>query len=168
MSAIKCIECSRPNAADARTCIWCGVPLVNRESKPDFEPVRAEVEYIEGFERIDGPATVSLTIGPQGIEIKELFPGTRSVVIASDQLLTVSFAGPLRRVGLLRSQKTVGWLRRNTAEKRTRKNRSALTIKYSEDGETRALVVERSDENGPEVLQRLARTIRLLIRLARG
>src|SRR5262249_25494147 len=118
--------------------------------------------------RIDGPATVSLTVSPEGIEIRELFPGTRSVIIGARQLSTVSFAGPLRRVGILNSTRAAGWLRKTGSKKTARRNRSTLTIKYSDEGETRALVVERIDEGGPEVLQRLARTIRLLIRLVRS
>jgi hypothetical protein len=165
MTTATCSECGRANGPDARTCIWCGVPLISDGEPLDFEPLKAEVEYIEGFERLDGPAPVGLVVSPSGVEVREQMPGTRSIQIPIDLLVSASVTGPLRSVGTPPRRSASGWLRLKSTDESLTKRRSALTLKHRLDGEIQTVVFERNDEVGGEVLRRIARTIALLIRL---
>jgi hypothetical protein len=165
MTATTCLECGRINGPDARACIWCGVPVISESGPLDFEPLKAEVEYIEGFERLDGPAPVGLVVGPSGLEIRELMPGTRSILIPIELLVSAGVTGPLRSVGTPPRRSASGWLRLKANDEPGENRRSALTLKHRLDGESQTVVFERNDEVGVEVLRRIARTITLLIRL---
>jgi hypothetical protein len=141
------------------------VPIISEGGPLDFEPLKAEVEYVEGFERLDGPAPVGIVVGPSGVEVRELMPGTRSILIPPGLLVSASVTGPLRSVGTPPRRSASGWLRLRSNDEPADNRRSALTLKHRLDGETQTVVFERNDEVGVEVLRRIARTITLLIRL---
>ena len=145
--------------------MWCGVPLIQAGAPLDFEPIKTEVEYLDGFERLDGPATVALSIGPEGVELKELMPGSRSVMISTESIISARVTGPLKRVGSVETRPS-GWLRLKAGGQQPEQHRSALTLRYrDEDGTEISVVFERLDSVGADVLKRIGRTISLLIRL---
>ena len=49
MTPTYCQECGRANAAAARRCIWCGLPLVDKGTPARFEPTRVEIDYLDGI-----------------------------------------------------------------------------------------------------------------------
>jgi hypothetical protein len=164
MTAINCLECGRPNSPDARVCIWCGVPVIRANQPLNFEPLKAEVEYLDGLERLDGPANVNIIVSPSGVEVSEQMPGTRSILLPVESLISARATGPLRSVGGKPRPSPSGWLRLNAPAPGEEKVRSALTLKYEMDGEMRELVLERNDSGGADVLRRMARTIESLMR----
>jgi len=124
--------------------------------------MKTEVDYVEGFDRLDGPATVALTIAPDGLEVRELMPGTRTIRIPPESIVSASVTGPLRRVG--QPSGSTGWLRRKAASGQLPSQRASLSIKYREEGEIKVVVFERTDAAGMDVIRRFARTIAMLVR----
>ena len=165
MSVINCIECGRANSPDTRTCIWCGLPLVRPGAAIEFDPIHAEVSYLEGFDRLDGPAPVELVVTPTAVEVHEMMPGTRSIVLPVVSIIAANVTGPLKRVGSPTIKESSGWLRIKGSDQPNDLQRSALTLKYQTDGEVMSVVFERTDANGLEHLRRIARTIKLLVKV---
>jgi hypothetical protein len=163
MGTTNCTECGRTNAAEARVCMWCGLPLHEPGSPISFETIRAEVNYLDGFERLDGPATMELAVSPTGVEIRELMPGTRSILIPVASIVGASVTGPLRTVGSHQRKGTSGWVKL-TADDDSQQGRVALSLKCKLQGEDLTVIFEREDKTGLDALSRIARTINLLVR----
>jgi hypothetical protein len=126
------------------------------------------VSYLDGFERLDGPATVELAVGPAGVEIREMMPGTRSILLPLEQITGASVAGPLRSVGSQPRKGSSGWLRLRNTSDQPEAGRVALTLKFREEGEDRTVVFERDDTGAIDPLRRIARTITMLIKFNSG
>src|SRR5260370_30754879 len=98
-----CQQCGRANAATARRCMWCDVPLT-RGSMQRFEPTRAEIQYLGGIDGLEDPITVRLTISSSGIEVRSLTPGSKMSKISAYSIIdarvvdgsTVTDAGRMR------------------------------------------------------------------------
>jgi hypothetical protein len=171
MTPTYCHECGRANAPGAKRCIWCGLPIVD-EGRPDrFEATRVEIGYLDGIERLDNPTPVSLSVSGDGIEVKEVLPGTRSnkipagsiigatVVDASMMVEDKKRSSPwwqvfLRPIGL----PTAG-------QRQAKRHDYILNIKYREGDEVRNAVFHREDSAGLAVVEGLARIISMLVKL---
>ncbi|HKY05981.1 MAG TPA: hypothetical protein VJQ56_13885, partial [Blastocatellia bacterium] len=86
MTTIYCQQCKRANTSAARRCLWCGVPLIDEATIEYFQTTEIEVGYLGGIERLDNPCPVKLVVGPSGLEVSEVMPGSRVIKIAPDQL----------------------------------------------------------------------------------
>ena len=168
-----CSECERVNGSAATLCLWCGAPIINAPISPVFEPTRAELDYVGGIERLEDPTAVRLVISEAGIEIVEIMPGSRKVLIPAaaivDARVTVG-GGP-------RPEKTTPqpwWLRLGRSILRTSRRTKrpveeipdyTLTIRYQESGEARSAVFHRRGGAGLSMIQGLARSVASLVRL---
>src|ERR1051325_9518803 len=90
---VYCSECMRVNGSAATLCLWCGAPIVNSPNPPVFEPTQAELDYVKGLERLDDPTPVRLSISESGIEIVEIMPGSRRIVIAAGDVVDARVTG---------------------------------------------------------------------------
>ena len=174
MSPIYCDQCGRANGASAKSCIWCGVPMFNREAVGYAETTRVEIGYLDGIERLKDAAPVRLTISIEGVEVVELIPGTRSVKIPASSILETNcvdasamiednVASPLRW-SLLRGLTKVFLPRTRTKSSAVKLHDYLFTIKYQDGEETHTAVFHREDRTGLAVVEGLVRIVTSLIR----
>jgi len=172
-SPVYCSECERVNGSAATLCLWCGAPIVNAPVPPVFEPTQAELDYVGGIERLDDPTPVRLAISETGIEIVEIMPGSRKIVIPAEAVVdarVTSAGGPTpektsqqpwwRRLGRSFSRKS-----RSAAMPGEESTNYALTIRYQEGGEERTAVFHRKGGAGLSMIRGLARSVASLVRL---
>jgi hypothetical protein len=172
MVPVYCEHCNRANGADAPRCIWCGLPVTGASLGGDFEITRIEIEYLGGIDRLDDPAPVKLAVGPAGIEIHEIIPGSRNVKIAADQILDAKVEDASTFVEGKRKRRPLWWYliwplgsplpSEKPAD--TKKHDYILTITYEAEGDVRKAAFRREDRLGLSLLNGLARIIALLVR----
>jgi hypothetical protein len=178
MTPSYCQECGRANAAAARRCIWCGLPLVDRGSPTSFEPTRVEVDYLDGIERLDEPGPVRLLINSAGIEVSEQMPGSRTAHIAARSIIDANTVDASLMVKG-KPERTPLWrylilpfgmgyfFKRRSAPSEQKQHEYVLLIRYLSGGETRTAVFHRLDRAGLTVVEGLARIINLLVRITK-
>ena len=170
---VYCSECERVNASAATLCLWCGAPIINAIIAPVFEPTQAELDYVAGIERLDDPTPVRLAISEAGIEIVEIMPGSRKILIPAGDIVDARVTGAGKR-SPEKITSPPWWLRLGRSVfRRTRTADSpteeipvyTLTIRYEEAGEVRSAVFHRRGGVGLSMIQRLARSAASLVRL---
>jgi hypothetical protein len=173
-----CQECGRANGAAARRCIWCGLPLVDKGTPDSFEPTRADVDYLDGIERLDEPVPVRLLITSAGVEVSEQMPGSRSVHIAAQSIIDATTIDGSLTVEA-QPKRTPLWrylilpfgagyfFKRKPAPTTQKQHDYILLIRYLDEGEVRSAVFHRQDRAGLAVLEGLARLINLLARITK-
>jgi hypothetical protein len=115
---------------------------------------------------------VKLAVGPAGIEIDEIIPGSRKVKIAADQIIDAQVEDASTVIKQNRKRAAWWWyLIRPIGSTAPDVGRSApknhdyiLTIIYKEEGEIRKATFRRGDGPGLSLLNGLARIIGLLVR----
>ena len=178
MTPAYCHECGRANAAAARRCLWCGLPMVDRGAPEHFEATRVEVDYLDGLERLDDPLPVRLLIDANGIEVCEQMPGSRTAHIAAPAILEATTVDasltsqaapprtPLWRYLIL--PLGITWFfKKKPAPAEQKQHDYVLLIRYRAGEETRTAVFHRQDRAGLAVIEGLARIINLLVRFTR-
>ena len=170
---VYCSECERVNASVATLCLWCGAPIINATIAPVFEPTQAELDYVGGIERLDDPTPVRLAISEAGIEIVEIMPGSRRILIPVADIVDARVTGggnPNPEMitpppWWLRLGRSV--LRRSPTGESSIEEIPvyALTIRYEEAGEVRSAVFHRRGGAGLSMIQGLARSAASLVRL---
>jgi hypothetical protein len=172
MTPIYCEHCSRANGASALRCIWCGLPIAGDSLAGDFEETRIEVNYLGGIDRLDDPAPVKLAIGPGGIEVNEILPGSRTIRIHAEDVIdarvedasAVVEGKPKRAPWWWYLIRPLGSARSAPDPGETKKHHYILTVRYNEEGEVRKAIFYREDRLGLSLLNGLARIIALLVR----
>jgi hypothetical protein len=173
MTPVYCEHCNRANGATAPRCIWCGLPITGKSLSGDFEITRLEIEYLGGIDRLDDPAPVKLVIGPGGIEINEIIPGSRTVKIAADKIIDARVVDASTIIEGKRKRAATWWWfiigplalaipREKLPDKK--KHDYIITIRYKEQDEIRNAVFHREDSLGLSLVNGLARIIALLVR----
>lgn len=173
MTPIYCQECGRANGKAAKRCLWCGVPLVDRDSPHEFAATRIEIEYLDGIERLDDSATVRMVISRDGIEVCETVPGSRTFKIPASSIVDATVVDGSTVVEVKRVRSSWWWLvlgpfaplvqRKKTPD--TKKHDYLLAIRYKLGSETRTAVFHRQDRAGLPVVEGLARIVTTLVRL---
>lgn len=176
MTPTYCQECGRANAAAARRCIWCGLPLIDKGTPASFEPTRVEVDYLDGIERFDEPGPVRMLINAAGIEVSEQMPGSRTAHIAARSIIDASTVDASLMVETP-PERTPLWrylilpfgagyfFKRKSARTEEKQHDYVLVIRYRSEGEARSAVFHRQDRAGLTVVDGLARIINLLVRI---
>ena len=170
---IYCQECGRANGEAAKRCLWCGVPIVDRESPHEFAPTRIEIEYLDGIERLDDAATVRMVISRDGIEVSETVPGSRKLKIPASSITDATVVDASTVVEG-KQDRSAWWLlalgpfaffvpRKKAPD--TKMHDYLLAISYKVGSETRTAVFHREDRAGLPVVEGLARIVRTLVRL---
>lgn len=170
---VYCSECERVNGSAATLCLWCGAPIIDGPTPPVFEPTQAELDYVGGIERLDDPTPVRLAISEAGIEIIEIMPGSRKILIPAAALVdarVTGAGGPTQektttRPWWLRFGRSVSRKSRRTEEHRDETPDYTLTIRYQEGGEERSAVFHRRGGAGLLMVQGLTRSVASLVRL---
>ena len=162
MSAILCHECGRPNGAGAKSCIWCGVPIM-RGGAVDIKTTSLEIAYLGGIERFPDAEPVRLSIGNEGVEVSELIPGTRSVKIPGPSIIEATCTDA--SIMIEPDGRKSSWWRAfwpSASRKETQEFKAydyILTIQYKEDDEIRNAMFHREDQAGLDALEGLARVV---------
>jgi hypothetical protein len=160
------------NGPAARLCIWCGALMDLHRAGADFEAAQMEVEYLEGIERLDDPTPVRLAVGPAGVEVCEMLPGSRTVIIPTDELVDArvvdsSLRNSARPSLLKRVLGPFANLNRERDEEMEKRD-YRLIIRYTKEGETREAVFRREDQTGFTAMNAAARVISLLVKRRAG
>jgi hypothetical protein len=149
--------------------MWCGLPIISDETTGSFEASQIDLDYVGGIERLDEPVPVRLLVGPRGIEVIEIMPGSRRVFIAGDSLLEARIEpaspGPGAKASP-RARLVIGKFNIRIPGGRARISASReyyLTIIYREGPETRSAVFHREESRGASSIKEIARTIAMLI-----
>lgn len=172
MIPVYCEHCGRANGANAARCIWCGLPIAGESLTGDFDITRIEIEYLGGIDRLTDPAPVKLVIGPGGIEINEIIPGSRHIKIDAEQIVNAQVEDassiieekPKRMPWWWYIIRPLGSAAPQQIVQDTKKHDYILTIRYKEEGEIKEAVFHRGDKLGLSLLNGLARIIALLVR----
>ena len=176
MTPTYCHECGRANAAAARRCIWCGLPLVDKGTPAHFEPTRVEVDYLDGLDRLGDPTPVRLLIDSSGVEVSEQMPGSRTAHIAAPAIIDASTVDASLTVEA-KPERTPLWrylilpfgsgyfFKKKAAPAEEKQHDYVLLIRYRAEGAARTAVFHRQDRAGLTVVEGLARIINLLVRV---
>lgn len=143
------------NATEASQCLWCGAILESDESRA--REITIELEYLNGLERLTDPTPVRLAVRADGIKISEVMPGTRSVWIASDQIVEARTSATLRSVGKVPSRGLLGRLARS--EKKEPARQQILTLRYRAGDAIHSAVFRREESATFSRLDQIARMI---------
>lgn len=168
-----CQECGRANGEAAKRCLWCGVPIVDRDSPREFAATRIEIEYLDGIERLDDSATVRMVLSRDGIEVNETVPGSRIFKIPASSIIDATVVDGSTVVVGKRVRSAWWWLAlgpfapvvRGKKTPDTKKHDYLLAIRYKEGSETRTAVFHREDRAGLPVVEGLARIVTTIVRL---
>ncbi|HWP43064.1 MAG TPA: hypothetical protein VNO14_07510 [Blastocatellia bacterium] len=172
METRSCYGCGRVNSPAAKRCIWCGLPIIDSDTEASFEITSAQLDYLSGIERLDEPIQVRVMVGPSGVEVIEMLPGSRRVLIPASDLIGAEVeqegsATGERKAPRIRRGLSLGKI--NIALGSAKPEDEAgkegtLIIKYSEGSEVRAASFQGRDSSGLASINRIAQTIALLIR----
>ncbi len=173
ITTIYCQECKRANTSAAKRCLWCGVPLIDQGTIENFQTTQIEIGYLDGIERLDNPCPVRLVVGPAGVEVSELMPGSRMIKIAADQLTgarvvdsSIIEEGKVVRAGW-RSWLLLGALALVLPSKKLpdkKKHDYILTISYNAAGEARNAVFQHQNWLGLTKVELFAGVINSIVR----
>lgn len=156
----------------ARRCLWCGLSIIDKDTLESFEATQIEMDYVSGIDRLDEPMPVRLVVGPSGLEVIEMMPGTRRVLIPASSLIEAEVDDAGR---LADSQDATGGRRQLvigginiplpaiSLAKRARRL-CFLTVRYTVDFEERNAIFYGHEARGQSSIERIARTISLLIK----
>ncbi|MEK6320614.1 MAG: hypothetical protein AABN33_02905 [Acidobacteriota bacterium] len=172
MSPIHCHECGRANGAAAKKCMWCGLPIIDETGTARIETTRVEIGYLDGIDRFEDAGPVRLIVGPDGIEVAELIPGSRSVKIPASAILEANVVDASTMVEGKPVRPTWWWLAlgpgalllRGRKTPDVKEHDYILSIKYKAANEVRNAVFQREDRAGLAVVEGLARILTMLAR----
>ena len=169
---VYCSECERVNGSAATLCLWCGAPIVDAPIPPVFEATQAELDYVGGIERLDDPTPVRLAISEAGIEIVEIMPGSRKILIPAAAVIDARVTGGKPVSG--KTNVESWWVRfgKSFSRKARRTQMSGeesldytLTIRYQEGGEERRAVFHRRGGAALSMIRGVTRSVASLVRL---
>jgi hypothetical protein len=176
MTPVYCQECGRANSASARRCIWCGIPIVHGGSPVSFDTTRVEIDYLDGIERLDNPASVRLVIDRKGVEVSELMPGTRTIRIDANSLIRADVIDGSTEIEPKRKYRALwkilifplGLLMSKDKPPETRRHDYILNIRYKVGDEIHNAVFHRQDRVGLSMVEGIARIINMLVKIESG
>ncbi|HXG66917.1 MAG TPA: hypothetical protein VNO70_17575 [Blastocatellia bacterium] len=163
---VYCQECGRANRAAAARCLWCGAPLLNKAAPHNFEPTLAELDYHSGIARLDDPLTVKVMVSAAGVEVTELMPGSRRILIPAASIIDVdTYETEMMPEP---NQEPLSWWERALRALRKDAGKAAhdyvLKITYEEGGEIWSALFHREGDMGASLVNRIARAIGALVR----
>lgn len=168
---VNCFSCHRPNSPAAIRCLWCGAQFLDATSATNVAILQAEFTYLGGFDRLDGPQPVSLRVTSEGVEIRELMPGTRTVQIPAAAILE---ARVVRNIDKVRVDEAIPWWRKlffddETNQQNLRQKEEILreyivTIRYRSGDKILNVAFRRDDATASMTAERVARAINSLLK----
>lgn len=172
-NTVSCAGCGRANHPAAARCLWCGVPVFAVGQTPGKQAsvkTTVELDYLDGIERFDNPVPVRLTISAEGIELREVLPGTRVFTLTADALVEATFTDATVVIEKEKRRSLWGWLMLGSAASGKAKaveeikHDYLLTIGYRAGDETKTAVFHREDAVGFSYVKNVAAIINALIK----
>jgi hypothetical protein len=166
----KCAACGRPNNPSARICLWCGELLNARATGQPFPTMVIELDYLNGIDRLDNPMPVRLTINADGIEVKEVMPGSRIHQIAAEAILEARVS---KRVEKIKVEKKISLLQKLLLDDSANQKRQfteeflhdyVVTIWYCVNDKTCTAAFHREGETGKSLINNTAKIVNLLVK----
>jgi hypothetical protein len=137
---------------------------VDQRIPESFEPAQAELDYLGGINRLPDPAPIKLLVSEAGVEVTEVMPGSRRVLISREALIDAVLVD----ASTIASHERRAWrsrfkLRRSSPRFQQKVQDYRLTIRYQEDGEVRAATFRRQDSHGLTMINAVARSVTTLV-----
>lgn len=167
---VQCSECHRPNSPSASLCLWCGVLLDSKAAFEHFPTTVVELDYLNGIDRLDNPMPVRLTTNADGIEIKEVLPGSRIFLIAADSIIEARVLDKIERIKV---EKRSSLLQKLLNESSSLQNQQfkeqithdfILTLWYRLDDKVCTAAFHREDDAGKAMVNNTAKIINSLVK----
>lgn len=167
---VQCIECHRPNSPSANLCLWCGVLLNSKTALEYFPTTVVELDYLSGIDRLDNPMPVRLTINTDGVEVKEVLPGSRVFLLAPDAIIEARVVDKIERIKI---EKRASLLQKLLNESSTLQSQQfteqithdfILTIWYRLQEKVFTAAFHRLDDAGKAMVNNTAKTINALVK----
>jgi hypothetical protein len=168
---MNCFSCHRPNSPAAIRCLWCGAQFPGATAANNPAVLQAEFTYLGGFDRLDSPQPVSLRVTSEGVEIREMMPGTRTVQISAAAILE---ARVVRNIDRVRVDESVSWWRKlffddETNQKNLRKKEEILreyivTMRYRSEDKIFSVAFRRDDDMAAMTAEKFAKAINSLLK----
>jgi hypothetical protein len=168
---VNCFSCHRPNSPAAIRCLWCGAQFQDATSATNAAILQAEFTYLGGFDRLDSPQPVTLRVTSEGVEIREMMPGTRTVQIPAAAILE---ARVVRNIDKVRVDEAIPWWRKlffddETNQKNLRKKEEILreyivTMRYRSEDKILNVAFRRDDDMAAVSAEKLAKTINSILK----
>jgi hypothetical protein len=167
---VNCPECDRPNNPSVSLCLWCGGFLNSKNALNAFPTTIAELDYLSGIDRLDNPMPVRLTINADGIEVKEIMPGSRIYQIAGAAIIEARVIDKIEKVKI---EKRVSLLQKFLLASAATQSQQfverishdyILTISYRTDDKTCTAAFHREDANGKSMVTNVAKTVNSLVK----
>ena len=167
---VKCSECQRPNSPSASLCLWCGSLLDSKSALEYFPTTVVELDYLSGISRLDNQMPVRLTINTDGVEVKEVLPGSRIFLIPGDAIIEARVVDKIERIKV---EKRSSLLQKLLNESSSLQNQAfreqithdyILTIWYRREERVFTAAFHREDEAGKALVNNTAKTINALVK----
>jgi hypothetical protein len=167
---LQCSECQRPNSPSASLCLWCGILLDSKTGLAYFPTTIVELDYLSGVDRLDTPMPVRLTINAEGVEIKEVLPGSRIFWLAADAILEARVVDKMERIKV---EKRVSFLQRLLNESSSLQSQQfterithdyILTLRYRLRERVFTAAFHRPDRGGKAMVHNTVKTINALVK----
>jgi hypothetical protein len=168
--SMQCSECHRPNSPSASRCLWCGVLLDSKAAREHFPTTVVELDYLSGIDRLDNPMPVRLTTNADGLEIKEVLPGSRIFLLAADSIIEARVVDKIERIKI---EKRASLLQKLLNEPSSLQNQQfieqithdfILTIWYRLEDKVCTAAFHREDDTGKTLVNNTAKTINALVK----
>jgi hypothetical protein len=167
---VKCNECHRPNSPAASLCLWCGILLDSKAARANFPTTVVELDYLSGIDRLDNAMPVRLSISADGVEVKEVLPGSRIFLIPAEAIIEARIIDKIERVKV---EKRVSLLQKLLSDPSLPQGPQfveqithdyILTIWYRLEGRTFTGAFHREDEAGKALINQVAKHINSLVK----
>jgi hypothetical protein len=167
---VKCAECYRPNSPSASLCLWCGILLDSKAALAHFPTTVVELDYLSGINRLDNAMPVRLNISADGVEVKEVLPGSRIFLIPANAVIEARIVDKIERVKV---EKRVSLLQKLLSDPSSPQGPQfieqithdyILTIWYRQEEKVFTAAFHREDEAGKALVNNVAKSINSLVK----
>jgi len=169
---VKCFACQRPNSPAAIRCLWCAVLLNEDPAAGNGNRLQMELSYLGGLDRLDSPMPVSLLVTAEGVEIRELMPGSRIVKIPAASIIE---ARVVNNVDKIRVAGKISWWRKLIFDEETNKKKVrtkeeivreyVVTIRYRSEDKTFNIAFRRDDATAAATAEKVAEAVNSLLKV---
>lgn len=167
---VQCSECHRPNSPSASLCLWCGVLLDSEAALEHFPTTVLELDYLSGIDRLDNPMPVRLTANADGLEIKEVLPGSRIFLLAADSIIEARVVDKMERIKVEKRTSLLQKLLNQSSSIQSQlfteqiTHDFILTICYRLGDKVCTAAFHREDLAGKAMVNNIAKTLNALVK----
>jgi hypothetical protein len=150
--------------------LWCGILLDSKIARSNFPTTVVELDYLSGIDRLDNAMPVRLNISADGVEIKEVLPGSRIFLLPAEAIIEARIIDKIEKVKI---EKRVSLLQKLLSDPSLPQGQQfaeqithdyILTIWYRLQERTFTAAFHREDEAGKAMIHQVAKSINSLVK----